>query len=53
MGSAWGNRVREDPAPQEAEKISSKYSAKAGTTWARMRKTDQFGCDGGGLARTE
>ncbi len=29
MGSAWGKGVREDPAPQEAGKISSQRSARA------------------------
>ncbi len=53
MGSAWGKGVREEPAPQEAGKISSHYSAKARTTWARTRKTNQVGHDGGGPARTE
>jgi hypothetical protein len=51
-GSAWGKGEREGSAPQETGKISSQYSAKAGTTWARMRKTNQVGCDGG-LAGTE
>jgi hypothetical protein len=53
MGSAWGKGVREDPAPQEAGKISSQYSALAGTTWAGKRKTNQVGRDEGGYARTE
>jgi hypothetical protein len=53
MGLTWGKGEREDPVPQEAGKISSQYSAKAGTTWVRTRKTNQVGRDGGGLAQTE
>jgi hypothetical protein len=51
--SAWGKGAREGPAPQKAGKISSQCSAKAGTTWARMRKTGQVGRDEEGSARTE
>jgi hypothetical protein len=48
-----GEGVREDPAPQEAGKISSQCSTKAETRWARMRKTNQVGRDEGGSAQTE
>ncbi len=51
-GVSLGEGEREGSAPQETGKISSQYSAKAGTTWAGMRKTNQVGCDGG-LAGTE
>jgi hypothetical protein len=40
MGSVWRKGVREGPAPQEAGKISSQCPTKAGTTWARTRKTN-------------
>jgi Neuraminidase (sialidase) len=42
IGLAWEKGEREDPAPQEAGKISSQYSAKAGTTWERTRKTNKL-----------
>ncbi len=45
--------VKEGPAPQEAGKISSQCPTKAGTTWARTRKTNQVGHDEGGSTRTE
>jgi hypothetical protein len=38
MGSAWGRGVREGPAPQEAEKISSQHSARKEATWRRKKK---------------
>jgi hypothetical protein len=41
MGPAWGKGAREGPASQEAGKISSQCSARAGTTWARTRKAGQ------------
>jgi hypothetical protein len=41
IGSARGKGSREGPAPQEAGKISSQCSARAGTTGARRRKTGQ------------
>jgi hypothetical protein len=34
-------------------KINSQFSARAGTTWARMKRTKQVGRDEGGPARTE
>ncbi len=45
QGRAW--------PPQEAGKISSQCSARAGTTWARTRKTRQVRRDEEGSARTE
>jgi hypothetical protein len=53
MGSAWGKWVREGQAPQEAGKISSQFSARAGTTWAKTRRTGQVGHDEEGSAQTE
>jgi hypothetical protein len=53
IGSARGKGVREGPAPQETGLIRSKCSARAGTTWARTRRTKQVRCDEGGLARAE
>jgi hypothetical protein len=49
-GVSLGEGVREDPAPLEAGKISSQCLTKAGTTWARTRKTSQVGRDEGGSA---
>jgi hypothetical protein len=53
MGPAWGKGAREGPSPQEAGTINSQCSARAGTTWARMRKTGQVGRDEEGSVRTE
>ncbi len=52
-GVSLGKGGEGGPGPQEARKISSQCSAKAGTTWARARKTNQVGCDEGGSTRTE
>ncbi len=41
------------PALQKGGKISSQCPTKAGTTWGRMRRTNQVGQDEGGSARTE
>ncbi len=41
------------PALQEAGKISSQCSVRAGTTWARTRRNGQDRRDEGGSARTE
>jgi hypothetical protein len=35
MGSAWGKGVKEGPVPQDAGKISSQCSARAGTTYGQ------------------
>jgi hypothetical protein len=44
----WGG-----PGPPEGGKISSQCPTKAGTTWGRMRRTNQVRRDEGGSARTE
>jgi hypothetical protein len=51
MGSAWGKGVRESPAPQKAEKISSQPSARKEATWRsgvvrkdQCGKSEQFFC---------
>jgi hypothetical protein len=38
MGSAWERGVREGPAPQEVEKISSPHPARREATWRRRKK---------------
>ncbi len=53
MGLAQGRGVREDPAAQEAREISSQCSTRAGTTWARRRRSGEVGHDEEGSARTE
>jgi hypothetical protein len=52
-GVSSGKGVKGGLAPQEAGKISSQCSARAGTTWARTRRTGQDGRDEGGSVRTE
>jgi hypothetical protein len=52
-GASWGEGGEGGPAHQEAGKISSQCSTKAGTTWARMRRIGQVGHDEGGSAQTE
>ncbi len=53
MGLARGKGVKGGPAPEEAGKISSQCSARAGTTWAKTRRTGQVRHDEEGSARTE
>jgi hypothetical protein len=53
LGPEGGKGAREGLAPQEAGKISSQCSARAGATWARKRKTGQVRRDEEGSARTE
>jgi hypothetical protein len=52
MGSACGRGAREGPAPQEAGKISSQCSARAGETWSRKKRNRQVGYEEEGLVRT-
>jgi hypothetical protein len=44
-GVSSGEGGEEGPAPQEAEEISSQYSARAGATWTRTKKAGQIGHD--------
>ncbi len=53
MGSAWGKGVREEPAPQEAGKISSQCTARAEATWRGKKRNGQVGRDEEGPAQTE
>jgi hypothetical protein len=41
------------PGPPERENDKQSCPTKAGTTWGRMRRTNQAGRDVGGLAQTE
>ncbi len=52
-GVSLGEGNEGGPGPQEEGKISSQCSTKAGTTWARTRKTNQVGHDEVRSARTE
>jgi hypothetical protein len=53
MGPVWEEGVRAGLGHLKREKISSRYPAKAGTTWRRMRKNNPIRRVGGGSARTE
>jgi hypothetical protein len=52
-GVSLGEGGEGGPGLQEVGKISSQCSARAGTTWARTRRTRQVGCDEEGSAQTE
>ncbi len=53
MGSAWGRGVREGPAPQEVEKISSHHPARKEATGRMKKKEGRVGRDEEGPACTE
>jgi hypothetical protein len=52
-GVSLGEGGEGGPSPWEVGMISNQCSIKAGTTWSRMRKTNQVGHDGGGPTQTE